>query len=392
MKLKAVPEDFRVEELLSVAPQPHGAWGLYRLSKRGVTTLDVQREIARRLHLPARRVILPALKDKDAIAVQHLSLPGNAPALIEGSAFGAERLGFTERPLTPTDLAGNRFLLVIRDLALNEAERLRDALQAIGLAGLPNYFDAQRFGSFAPGWGYVGQTILQRDAERALYAYIAVPFASDPRPVRRFKHKAAHLWPDWAAIMAIAPNPSNWRSVLTYLIDHPNGYRKALNLIPARLLALYLAAYQSALWNRMVSEALAARPTAGETAWLTIADQRLALPGEPPDEWRELRLALPNMRARYPEPFARAMTAALQRDGLTQSDLKARILTRAYLPRNARQLWCLPGSLTVEHPQADELHEDRYRLKVSFELRPGSYATLVIGAAAARAGLLPAES
>ena len=72
---------------------------------------------------------------------------------------------------------------------------------------------------------------------------------------------------DWDALFEAAPRPSNYRSVLTYLRDHPHptetDYRKALNLITRRLLSLYLAAYQSLLWNRVAARYLAAR--LGET-------------------------------------------------------------------------------------------------------------------------------
>lgn len=57
----------------------------------------------------------------------------------------------------------------------------------------------------------------------------------------------------------MAPRPSNLRSVLTFLCDHPRDFRRALNLVIPRVLSLYLTTYQSALWNRIAAGYLQAR-------------------------------------------------------------------------------------------------------------------------------------
>ncbi len=385
MKLKARPQDFKVVERLVRAPDGQGAWGLYRVTKRDLSTLEVQRQLAQVLNAPTRQVVFPALKDKAAVAVQYATLPAHAPDRLIGHGYEADRVGYWPRPLAPSDLAGNRFTLTVRDLSNDEAARLQAGLVAVSTQGLPNYFDEQRFGSYAPGWGYVGKAILQRDAERAIYGYMAVPFAGDVRSVAAFKRRAAALWPNWRAIMEIAPRPSNWRSVLTYLIDHPDGYRKALNLIPARLLALYLAAYQSALWNSMLSAALQADTGQASSGQIQVADQRLAVP-RAAATWSAAEVPLPSAQARYEAPFKDAAASVLAAEGLSLADLKARILERAYLARSTRPVWCRPVDLAVSGPLPDELFAGRQKLDVSFGLGRGSYATLIVKVAAVRGG------
>ena len=106
--------------------------------------------------------------------------------------------------------------------------------------GLPNYFDRQRFGSYAPGQGFRGKKILERDAEGALRAYLSQPFGGDPPEVR------GH-WGEWELLFEAAPPTC---AVCSFLKDHPTDFRKALNLVTPRLLSLWLSAYQSFLWNR----------------------------------------------------------------------------------------------------------------------------------------------
>jgi tRNA pseudouridine13 synthase len=330
------------------------------------------------------------------VAVQYGTLPRGLPESLKGPGFEAQRVGYRQAPLGPADLRGNAFQVTVRDLSQAEAAALGSALTSLKECGLPNYFDAQRFGSYAPGWGFIGKAILRRDAEGALRAYLARPFVGDPAGVRRFKEQSAALWPDWRAIMAVAPRPSNYRSVLTYLCDHPEDHRKALNLIPARLLALYLAAYQSHVWNQIAAACLCEMHTSSGDASVRAASVRVAehdLPVYSPPSWEELErlravgIPLPHHRAVYrPEALAGIAARVLGDEGLTLDDFKARILARAYLPRQQRALWVTPEEMGVEGPAPDAHFAGRCSLRVAFSLPGGCYATLVVRVAAALAG------
>jgi len=387
MQWKVRPEDFAVEEQIRMSLVPSGDFAIYRVRKRGVTTLGVQAQMARALGIPQSDVVFLALKDKQAIAVQHAAVRGTGPAQLAGNGFRAEFLGRSRRPLTPADVVANRFTLVLRDLSVRQAAQIQERLIQVSRFGLPNYFDQQRFGSLAAGEDHIGKRILRRDAEGALRAYLSQPFAGDSSPVRQFKAFAAEHWGDWDALFEAAPRPSNYRSVLTYLCDHPRptetGYRKALNLVTRRLLSLYLAAYQSLLWNRIAARCLETR--LGETgvpARIEIAGERLPLSYELPDHFnRDAVIRLPNHRAVYSEPdLADVVTQVLAEEGLALNDLKARILNKAYLSKGTRALMLFPRDLSVSPSAPDERFDGRCELTLAFTLPRGSYATLVIRA------------
>jgi len=417
MRYKVRPEDFIVEEQVRASLAPGGRFAVYRVHKRGVTTLSVQAQIARALRLSRSDVVFPALKDKDAVAVQHAAVRGVGPPRLNGDGFTAVFLGGTSRPLTPADIVANHFTIVLRDLQAGEAAHIEERLAQVIQFGLPNYFDQQRFGSFAADKGDgqpVGKYILQRDAEGALHAHFTQPFAGDPAPVRKFKAFARARWRDWDALFEAAPRPSNYRSVLTYLRDHPvtgltepaSGdsaeramhYRKALNLITRRLLSLYLVAYQSFLWNRIAARYLAARMEPGlksAYACVEIAGERLPVYYElPPDFDRDLTIPLPHHRAIYPPAspdggeagsdniadLAAIVSQVLMEEGLSLNGLKARILNRAYLPKGGRALLLFPQEMSASSLDPDELHPGRSKLALTFTLPRGSYATLVIKA------------
>ncbi|HEY76987.1 MAG TPA: tRNA pseudouridine(13) synthase TruD, partial [Thermoflexia bacterium] len=344
----------------------------------------VEARVARLLRRPRSGVRTPALKDKEAVAIQYLTVRGDGPDRLEGPGFVAERVGHTSRPLEPSDLEGNRFTVVVRDLGRGEAEEMGRRLERLGREGQPNYFDQQRFGSQTEVGDWPGKRILLRDAEGALRAHLAEPMVGDPPPVRAFKRIAAERWGHWDALLEAAPRPSNYRSVPTYLRDHPDDYRRALNLITPRLLRLYLAAYQSLLWNRIVARYLLAR--VGEpSGWVGIAGERLPLFAGLNDRLpTDAAVPLPFHRATYDEPtLAAVVEEVLGEEGLTLSDLKPRILRRAYLPRGKRRLLLLPRDVSASSPTPDDRFPGRYALTLAFTLPPGSYATLVLKAAAA---------
>ena len=162
MRYKVQPEDFVVEERIHLRLTPGGDFAVYRVRKRGVTTLSVQAQMARALGVPQSNIVFPALKDKDAIAVQHAAVRGTGPERVTGKGFTARFLGRSPHPLTPSDILANRFTLVLRDLSAGEVARIQKRAATLGESGLPNYFDEQRFGSYVPGKDHIGKRILQR--------------------------------------------------------------------------------------------------------------------------------------------------------------------------------------------------------------------------------------
>lgn len=388
MRFKAQPEDFVVEELVRLPLVATGDYAVYRVEKRDVTTLQVQTHIAAQLGRRSSDVSTPALKDKRSAALQHLCLRGTGPAELTGPGYRAVLVGRSQRPLRPADLTGNRFTITLRDLSPDEAGAVGERLSQLARHGLPNYFDKQRFGSYsrdeeAPD-RFIGKTILRRDAEGAVRAYLSHRFVGDPPAVRAFKAVARQNWGEWAFLLDEAPRPSNFRSLLTYLKDHPQGFRKALNLVPRRLLSLYLVAYQSYLWNRVAAGYLA-RQLSADVATPTLAILDLALPvyyelsSTQHAMLSKLSIPLPGHRAVYREPgLGEVVREVLAEEGLELNDLKARILERAYLPKGSRPLLLHPADVGSGEVEEDERFPGRHAVRVSFTLPRGTFATLVL--------------
>jgi tRNA pseudouridine13 synthase len=372
-----------VVEVLKESPGRTGDYGVYQATKRWLTTPALQQRLARQLGVPPGALSFPALKDRAALTTQHFTLRGAAAGPLSGSGYTVRMVGRRSRPLSPGDLRGNRFTVA---LPIHDSGRaaLEQRLAALAREGLPNYFDQQRFGSYSPGGVFMGKAILQGDAQAAVRAYLTQPAPGDAPALRAFKAFAGDHWQDWNAMFQQAPR-SNHRSLLTFLRDHPQEFRKALNLITPRVLPLLLAAYQSFLWNRLASRRLAARlsGTGAHLSRVVIAGDELILyqgiPPEAVEELRGLNLPLLHHRASFPDGQTQdVIRQVLEGEGLALEDMKARLLKRAYLPRGNRPAVVFPQE-TAWEAMAGGSGGDRV-LRLKFFLPPGSYGTLVLKA------------
>jgi tRNA pseudouridine13 synthase len=148
--IRAQPEDFVVEEDLGFAPAGTGQHVLLKIRKRDANTQWVAKSLARTARCRPFDVGYAGLKDRRAVALQWFSVPRSAITLdqwktVTGEGFEVVEAHEHTRKLPRGALAGNRFLIRIRGMAVDDAA-LRARLEQIGRLGVPNYFGAQRFG------------------------------------------------------------------------------------------------------------------------------------------------------------------------------------------------------------------------------------------------------
>lgn len=149
--LKAIPEDFRVWELLGFEPTGAGEFLLLQIEKTGWNTAAVSELLARRLHLPFRAVSYAGRKDRHAVTTQWfcLHLPGKSDpdlSVVDEPGLNILKTVRHQKKLRPGALRANRFELLLRDVTGNPSV-VDAALERIGRSGVPNYFGPQRFGN-----------------------------------------------------------------------------------------------------------------------------------------------------------------------------------------------------------------------------------------------------
>ncbi len=260
--LKVTAEDFVVEEVS--APPPvviDGKHTIARLRVREWETNRLVRQLARTLHISRRRIGYAGTKDKRAVTSQLFSFEGLDPDAVTAlrikdvevlEAFRASR------PLELGDLVGNRFHIAIRDLRGTESETApivaETTRQLKAAAGFPNFFGIQRFGSVRPVTHEVGRRLVRGEFHEAVETYVANPIeGEDPES---YEVRAA-LEASGDVKEALHDYPKNYtfeKAILNHLAAHPNDDLGALRQLPFSLLIMFVHAYQSFLYNRILSE------------------------------------------------------------------------------------------------------------------------------------------
>ncbi len=149
-RMRSTEEDFFVEEIAGFAPHGEGEHLLLTVKKRGLTTAAVAKHLARWAGVAEMAIGYAGMKDRHAVTRQRFSvhLPKRvAPeiALLETGQLTVLESAWHNRKLPRGALAGNRFVLVLREVD-GEREAIDARLAQIAARGLPNWFGEQRFG------------------------------------------------------------------------------------------------------------------------------------------------------------------------------------------------------------------------------------------------------
>lgn len=382
MKLRRLPEDFRVEELTG-ATADGGPFALYRLTKRSLTTLEAIDRMAVTLRVPKSRIAYGGLKDKHAVTTQYVTVERGPRGSNGTDWWSLEYLGQRSRPYHAHDIVANRFELVLRDLSEPEAAAARQALGEVERSGLPNYFDDQRFGSLGQSGEFIGAAWCRGDYERALWLALADPVDDDRADEREQKRLLRELWGQWPeAKERLARSPR--RSIVTFLVDHPTDFKRALALIRVDLRGLYLSAFQSALWNRTAARLIAAEAAAAGTTCTPVPSDwgtalfPAGLPGDVAQRLSETALPLPSARNQHElGPATPFVAEEAARFGLELRELRVKFPRDSFFSKGDRMLCLRPREIEAGD-EPDDLYPGRRKLNLRFVLPRGAYATILV--------------
>lgn len=168
-QIRTVPEDFQVEERPLYLPCGEGEHLYMTITKRGLSTPDLVRRLSSSLGVKAQAIGVAGLKDARAVTTQMVSLQGVHPEQIsrlriDDTILNVRVLGPHRNRLRTGHHSGNRFRLIIRNVAGHAVETVPAVLQQLRARGVPNYFGPQRQGKTGDNY-QVGAALLQ-DARR----------------------------------------------------------------------------------------------------------------------------------------------------------------------------------------------------------------------------------
>jgi tRNA pseudouridine13 synthase len=307
----------------------------------------------------------------------------------EGGSWYAKLVGWSERPIAAEHIDGNRFTIVVRDLARNttheldrRAHVLRDPVQADSLL-VVNYFGDQRFGSARHGAGFAARHLIRGEFEAAIKLLIGTPARKDIGATRTMTRAAATHWGDWNAVLREMPRMPE-RGVFEALAAG-RDFREAFTALPQFTQTICIEAFQSHLWNA-VARRFVSRITDDPKLLLTCDDPfgPMVFPfAKTIDEaTRGIILPLFAPDTQYESPWADDAEAVLAEESVRIEDLVIPGLRRPYFGEAPRSLFVRVEGFSQDKPVPDTFDRTgkRFARTLRFSLPRGAYATVVLRA------------
>jgi tRNA pseudouridine13 synthase len=259
-KLRVHIDDFQVRELFLYPPKKeNGIFTIAEVSARNWETHTLVQELAHRLHLSQRRISFAGTKDKRAWSIQLMSFERVSPELLSQTNIKdvtLENIYQSNVPVRIGSLLGNRFAITIRNLGASiTTEHIKALISPIEQwGGFPNYYGIQRFGVIRPITHLVGKYIIQGDFEQAVMTYIAHPMKGENEATYALRAELEKTRDYPEAFRAFPDSLHFEKAILNKLIQNPTDFAGALLELPKNLLLLFVNAYESLLFNKVLSE------------------------------------------------------------------------------------------------------------------------------------------
>lgn len=369
--------DFQVDEIPLYEPCGAGDHLYLRVEKQGLSTYDLLREIATALNCHERDLGYAGLKDARAITRQTISVPLRNPEDAKELQIPGVKILSAElhrNKLRPGHLAGNRFQVRIHSPHEGALARSAKILKELEARGVPNRFGEQRYGSLGNSHR-IGKAILTQDFESAVAEIIGDPKTIE-HPGWRGAAEAFRQGDINKAIETLPRHCRPERKLLSMLKDG-KSHRKAVKAIPRKLLKLYLSAYQSSLFDRIVDMRMATfgQIWAGDIAYKHVNGACFQVTDP----------AVEQVRA---DDFEISPTAPLFGFKTKLAQAQAGLLEECLLESEklTLQSFRLSGGLAMEGErrplrvpiQNPQCHQQQDGIVLSFSLPKGSFATTVL--------------
>ena len=231
---------------------PRNSSGKYTIIKVKLANWDTNHflmYLARYLRISRKRITYCGTKDKRGITTQYFcvnsELQPERVSIKDAEIIEAFR---SDKMLNLGDLMGNRFTIDLRidEPSIPIAQETVDQLNSRG--GFPNFFGLQRFGSIRTNTHKIGKLLVAGQYEKAAMLYLYDPqYDTESYRINFAEHN------DPAIALKEFPDRLDFeRSLLGYMLEHGN-LQDAFTALPKTLSMMFVHAYQSYLFNRILS-------------------------------------------------------------------------------------------------------------------------------------------
>ncbi len=255
-RLKCRPEDFRVEEVPLFEPTGEGPHLYLLVEKRRRLTTDITRILSQHFGISRQQIGFAGLKDKHAITCQAITIENADPD--RAAAFDDQyiRILHVDRhrhKLQRGDLAGNRFVIKVREVDAAKVIHARHIMDRLEREGVPNFYGEQRFGYRLENHE-LGRLLLQDRWQEFLDMMLGGPREADSPPSRAARQ--AYERGDYVEALNTWPTVHRFERQAIGPLSRGAPPADAVHGIDATQRFLLVSAFQSAVFNRLVDQRL----------------------------------------------------------------------------------------------------------------------------------------
>jgi len=394
--IKQRPEDFIVDELPQYDPCGEGEHIYLYVEKSGLSTMQLVRIVAKHFHVDERAVGYAGQKDKHALTRQVISVHVPGKRAEDFPSITHDRVSVLwadhhTNKLRLGHLRGNRFSIRIRDVDPVKVVAAHKVMRILAATGLPNSFGPQRFGHRGNNHE-LGRLMLLGDWQGFFDEFLGFGSRAGAPDSAEGAARARSLYTEGRFAEAADAFPHAMRHEIGVARALASGARpdKAIRTIHPVQMRFWISAFQSGIFNRFLSERIAAgafdRVVPGDVAIklrngaLFDVDELVVSDPETAHRLASFEIAPsgplwgPKMKRCSGEPGA-LEDRVLAETGVTL-DRFARLSDqfRVDMPGARR-----PVRVPVTDIELDGgMDEHGGYIRVAFDLPPGSFATSVI--------------
>ncbi|WP_085987965.1 tRNA pseudouridine(13) synthase TruD [Leptospira noguchii] len=385
--LKQTPEDFEVEEILPPdLIQKNGKWTIFRLQKSGWNTLDALLRISKESKVSIFEIGYAGKKDRHASTSQYISCqkPLRVPKEL-ANVIRLDKIGFSRKSLSTELNVGNRFRLVLRNLLEKEIKSIQNNFEKICKNGFINYYDSQRFSRFHSEFRLPILPFLKGDSETCLKLILTDPFPGEKKQARDRKKNLHDLWGNWSQCEKWSKSKLE-KNIFSNLKREKNPTQKTYSDLilrfPKEELLMLVSSFQSLIWNEFVSELFTSENSVG--VWIKTKTGPLFFPGESSIESIPFSKNLPVpgspgiSKLEYSKKEMNILKEILSRNDLKDTEFDNSPFPIVKMNSFERKIKILPNDFQIGDFEKDDQHTGKRKVKISFQLPSGVYATMLI--------------
>ena len=258
-KLRTIAQDFIVNEIfLYPKKNETGNYTIAEVNSENWETHKLVRELSKRLKISQKRIGFAGTKDKRACSSQlmsfyNVSVDGLSNVNIKDVKL--DNFYTSDEFIRIGSLIGNSFEINIRNIKKNISCDTVDLIvnDINNYGGFPNFYGIQRFGVVRPVTHIIGKHIVNGDFQSAVMDYIANPIKGENEETYNLREELSKTF-DFKKALQSYPNVLNFEKImLNKLVQDPSDFISALKELPKNLSLMFINAYQSYIFNRIIS-------------------------------------------------------------------------------------------------------------------------------------------